>query len=72
MEERKKKRQEEEVRRQAAEMEKVRTDIMTGNHGDVRTVIPGRGDEAAFNDQDQTEGSEDHANDMEEPPKTFL
>lgn len=52
LEERKRQRREEEAHRQAEEMEKVRADIMSGMHGDVRTVIPGRGDEAAHNDCD--------------------
>jgi hypothetical protein len=62
LEARKQQRLEEEARRQAAEMEKVRADIMSGDHGTVRTVIPGRGDEAAFNDA----SSDDHDNDLEE------
>lgn len=59
---RKQQRQEAEARRQAEQMEKVRADIMSGNHGDVRTLIPGRADEAAFNDACDDE----HDNDEEE------
>jgi hypothetical protein len=61
LEARKQKRLEEEATRQAEEMEKVRVDIMSGNHGDVRTLIPGRGQEAAFND----DPGDEHSNDEE-------
>ena len=50
LEARKQQRREEEERRQAQEMERVRADIMAGAHGTVKTVIPGRGQEAAHND----------------------
>lgn len=62
LEARKQKRNEEEADRQAQEMEKVRADIMSDKHGTVRTVIPGRGEEAAHNDG----GSDEDDNDEEE------